>query len=623
MLPPLNVRIGADTSDLEAGLEGAQESVDSFSRRAQRSVQALGDGATNLGRAMLPVSGIIAGTATAAFGLATATTMAGNEIAKTARAAGMNAQSFQEYRFALTQATDATEGDLAMATRNLNRLLAEAAQGSDTAIASLERIGFTSEQAASGLITTEDALGATIAALGETASATEAAGLGAELLGSRIGATLGPQLREVSGDVEGLRGRFRELGLGLSDETLAASEAAADQFSEIRQQIGQLGHEIGAAMLPVLSSLAGTLQSTVIPAMRRMAEGIAGAIEWFGQLPEGVQTAAAVVATALGAAGPMLMAVGTALRVLGSLAFIFSPAGAIAVAIAAGIAIWVRWGDEIIQIVTEAFQWLSDTFSGFVDTVTEFAQNVRDGFVQAGEWIRESFNGLVEWFQELPMRFLEFGRNIITGLWDGLRAAWDEFSIVDTVRGWGSNIAGSFASALGIESPSRVFHEFGRNIGQGLHDGITSTFGMVSSAVDGLSTSVVGGALGMARDVVGAMGQMFQGSKPIAMAMALINTFQGITEALKLPFPASLAAVARVAAQGFAAVQGIQNTKPGSGPSGGGAGQASAAASAPAEMPTQTLRFDFGGQNAMGMEQIVDLLNQAHDRGYRIRAVMA
>jgi hypothetical protein len=40
-------------------------------------------------------------------------------------------------------------------------------------------------------------------------------------------------------------------------------------------------------------------------------------------------------------------------------------------------------------------------------------------------------------------------------------------------------------------------------------------------------------------------------------------------------------------------------------------------------MPTQTLRFDFGGQNAMGMEQIVDLLNQAHDRGYRIRAVMA
>jgi phage-related protein len=367
------------------------------------------------------------------------------------------------------------------------------------------------------------------------------------------------------------------------------------------------------------------LQNTVIPALRNVAQSVAGAIEWFGQLPEGVQTAAAVVATALGAAGPMLMAVGTALRILGSLAFIFSPAGAIAVAIAAGIAIWVRWGDEIIQIVTEAFQWLSDTFNGFVDTVTEFAQNVRDGFVQAGEWIRESFNGLVEWFQELPMRFLEFGRNIITGLWDGLRAAWDEFSILDTVRGWGSSIAGSFASVLGIESPSRVFYEFGQNIGQGLHDGITSTFGMVASAVDGLSTSVVGGALGMARDVVGAMGQMFQGSKPIAMAMALINTFQGITEALKLPFPASLAAVARVAAQGFAAVQGIQNTRPGS--TGGGAGAAGAASAgasaAPAEMPTQTLRFDFGGQNAMGMEQIVDLLNQAHDRGYRIRAVMA
>ena len=54
-------------------------------------------------------------------------------------------------------------------------------------------------------------------------------------------------------------------------------------------------------------------------------------------------------------------------------------------------------------------------------------------------------------------------------------------------------------------------------------------------------------------------------------------------------------------------------SRSGGGGGGGGGGN----------MPTQVLRFDFGGQDPMGMEQIVDLLNQAHDRGYRIRAVMA
>jgi hypothetical protein len=57
--------------------------------------------------------------------------------------------------------------------------------------------------------------------------------------------------------------------------------------------------------------------------------------------------------------------------------------------------------------------------------------------------------------------------------------------------------------------------------------------------------------------------------------------------------------------------------------SSGGSGGSTPAQPQMQQMPTQTLRFDFGGQNTMGMEQMVNLLNDAYDRGYRIRAVMA
>jgi hypothetical protein len=57
--------------------------------------------------------------------------------------------------------------------------------------------------------------------------------------------------------------------------------------------------------------------------------------------------------------------------------------------------------------------------------------------------------------------------------------------------------------------------------------------------------------------------------------------------------------------------------------SSGGSGGSTPAQTQMQQMPTQTLRFDFGGQNTMGMEQMVNLLNDAYDRGYRIRAVMA
>lgn len=70
------------------------------------------------------------------------------------------------------------------------------------------------------------------------------------------------------------------------------------------------------------------------------------------------------------------------------------------------------------------------------------------------------------------------------------------------------------------------------------------------------------------------LGKESAAGKAVAVAQALINTYQGITSALKAPWPLSIPAVATAAATGFKAVSDILKTDP-MGESGTGGGSAS------------------------------------------------
>jgi hypothetical protein len=77
--------------------------------------------------------------------------------------------------------------------------------------------------------------------------------------------------------------------------------------------------------------------------------------------------------------------------------------------------------------------------------------------------------------------------------------------------------------------------------------------------------------------------QVFSKSKTAAIAAALINTYQGITAALKVDPPYGFVLAGLVAAAGFAQVANIRST---SQDGGGGGGGAAAAAAAPPPAPT-------------------------------------
>jgi hypothetical protein len=82
--------------------------------------------------------------------------------------------------------------------------------------------------------------------------------------------------------------------------------------------------------------------------------------------------------------------------------------------------------------------------------------------------------------------------------------------------------------------------------------------------------------------LAGANTKLFKVQQGFAIANAVINTAQGITEALKLPFPASLAAAAKVAVAGAIQVAKIRSTVPGGSANVATGGLSGASASTPA-----------------------------------------
>lgn len=75
---------------------------------------------------------------------------------------------------------------------------------------------------------------------------------------------------------------------------------------------------------------------------------------------------------------------------------------------------------------------------------------------------------------------IAFAGNLAAGLIQGLKRT--QTPVNDAVSGMGSKMAGAFASTLGIRSPSKVFEQYAKYVGEGFILGLLSTTNAVSAA---------------------------------------------------------------------------------------------------------------------------------------------
>ena len=189
-----------------------------------------------------------------------------------------------------------------------------------------------------------------------------------------------------------------------------------------------------------------------------------------------------------------------------SRALLTNPIGLLITGIAvAAYLIYDNWG-KIGPWFAELWQTVSGAFSSAWSSITNFCSeawtNISNFFTSGIGNITATilnWSPLGLFYQilqpvlslfgiELPGKFSEFGSNLIQGLVNGIRNAWE--GAKEWVIGLGQSIKGWFTSEVEIHSPSRVFKGYGVNIVEGLAIGMNKSIPMAEDASDNLSSAV-------------------------------------------------------------------------------------------------------------------------------------
>ena len=174
--------------------------------------------------------------------------------------------------------------------------------------------------------------------------------------------------------------------------------------------------------------------------------------------------------------------------------------------------------DSIKEKARTLWDGVKEYFSGLWDSIKEKAVNAWNSIKEAISnawnntinWVKEKATEMVNFFKDLPGEMLSIGKNIIDGLFNGLKSAWGKItSWIEDKANW---IKDKFKSILGIHSPSREFMKIGMYVDEGLVKGLedgevdinTQITGMAEGLKSGFNSSFENPNSGGIAEVVGA-----------------------------------------------------------------------------------------------------------------------
>lgn len=142
----------------------------------------------------------------------------------------------------------------------------------------------------------------------------------------------------------------------------------------------------------------------------------------------------------------------------------------------------------IIDAILETIPILIDNLPLFIDAGFKLIGGIIAGIINAIPTllarVGEIVVKIIEYFKNMPQMMWQCGKDLLTGLWNGIKNAKDW--ILDKIKGIGSSILKSIKGIFGIHSPSTEFAWIGKMNMVGLENGMEDMKGQVNSTVDGM-----------------------------------------------------------------------------------------------------------------------------------------
>ncbi|WP_306130996.1 phage tail length tape measure family protein [Roseovarius sp. MMSF_3350] len=155
-----------------------------------------------------------------------------------------------------------------------------------------------------------------------------------------------------------------------------------------------------------------------------------------------------------------------------------------------GLATVTRIFGDLLVHIGNVMSWIGDDLAAFFSG--EFSTVWQRGVDAVTKFGADVLAALAQLLQEVIVKALEIGQEIVNGIKEGLKQKWEELKAY--AASLASDLMTTFRGIWGIKSPSRVFMGYGTNIVQGLERGIKGGLGLITSAMDAMTGALnVGG----------------------------------------------------------------------------------------------------------------------------------
>ncbi|MGV0998261.1 MAG: phage tail tape measure protein [Fluviibacter sp.] len=317
-----------------------------------------------------------------------------------------------------------------------------------------------------------------------------------------FGKEYGDDVAKLAGGIEEYR---RQLALARSEqakgsmgrEAAARGATTAAQWERTKNIFSEMGVNIGSALLPIANDL----------------------LEKFRDITSTLADFAKENPNLIRSVGYIGMAFGSLLFTIKALEFgVFGGFWAIntlrigylkAVPIVTLLASWLWKLGGVIGLVTSAIirtgmVLLANPMLAFLALIAAAAFLIianwstvkawwSEFWGSAGNWVKKAFDTMDNYFSDLGNRFTQWGSDLLQGFSNGIASKWQ--AIKDQIGIIADSIAQFFKDRLGINSPSRLFAEFGgytmEGFGVGLTEGQRGTVDAMKRVMAGVAAAGV------------------------------------------------------------------------------------------------------------------------------------
>lgn len=316
-----------------------------------------------------------------------------------------------------------------------------------------------------------------------------------------------------------IKSKAFELGLMKEGDEMSLATKQAATLALITQQTadvtGQANREAGGASGSMrafqteVKNLSTQIGQVLLPVITPLIKNLSELVKKFAALsPEQKEMIVKIVGI-VAAIGPLLMIIGGAIKLFGTLQTIITVVGGviagisapvliaigiIAALIAIGVLLYKNW-DTVKEKATQVWnsianfftQTIPNAFNGMVNLIKQLPQRIADGLLSLGSSFRNAFsnawNSLVGEVSQWGGRIWDWGRNIAQSFIDGFKNALNGIgeAFKRTMENAKRFIQGNSPPK---EGPLKQIDKWGFNIGEAWVSGFAGSIGKLGSLVN-------------------------------------------------------------------------------------------------------------------------------------------